>query len=55
MDEEIEKFKLKNIFEVVKIPPGVKPITTRWVHTYKEKDLKINHLSRVALCTDKNG
>ena len=37
MDEEIEKFKLKNIFEVVKIPPGVKPITTRWVHTYKEK------------------
>lgn len=40
MDEEIEKFKLKNVFEVVKIPPGVKPITTRWVHTYKEKDLK---------------
>ena len=24
MDEEIEKFKLKNVFEVVKIPPGVR-------------------------------
>lgn len=46
MDREITKFKELNAYEIVKIPKGVKPITTRWVHTIKETFKGNDHKSR---------
>ncbi|KAG2734596.1 hypothetical protein G9P44_002602 [Scheffersomyces stipitis] len=40
MDNEISKFEKNNVYTVVKIPKGRKPIPTRWVHTFKQNDLK---------------
>ncbi|KAG7666113.1 uncharacterized protein J8A68_000369 [[Candida] subhashii] len=39
-DKEIQKFQDFNVFKIVKIPNGKKPIPTRWVFTKKEDDLK---------------
>ncbi|KAG7662228.1 uncharacterized protein J8A68_004238 [[Candida] subhashii] len=39
-EAELNKFKKYEVFKVVKRPENIKPMTTRWVDTYKENDLK---------------
>lgn len=40
MEKEIKNFKEMNVYDEVQCPEGVKPITSRWVHTYKKDDQK---------------